>query len=116
MPSQSDPTQPLDSVFDDQADLSALRGAKLADVGGPIRMRDLIPINIERASLSSAEITHHCQSDPTAAVDVRAPILDLQAAGGTPPLVTPATNARDVYAYKTRDGTWFDSPAGRGSS
>ena len=116
MPSQSDPTQPLDSVFADQADLSALRGAKLADVVGANRMRDLIPIHIERASLSGAEIPHYCQSDPTAAVDVRAPILELQAAGGTSPLVTPATNAVDVYAYKTRDGTWFDSPAGRGFS
>jgi hypothetical protein len=39
-------------------------------------------------------------------------------AGGTPPLVTLATNAVDVYAFITRNGgaTWFGFPAGQGFS
>jgi hypothetical protein len=39
-------------------------------------------------------------------------------AGGTPPLVTLAANAVDVYAFITRNGgaTWFGFPAGQGFS
>lgn len=36
-------------------------------------------------------------------------------AGGTPPVVTPAANAVDIYAFITRDGgaTWFGFPGGQ---
>jgi hypothetical protein len=36
-------------------------------------------------------------------------------AGGTPPLVTPAANAIDIYAFITRNGgaSWFGFPGGQ---
>jgi hypothetical protein len=36
-------------------------------------------------------------------------------AGGTPPLVTPAANGVDMYAFISRDGgvTWFGFPGGQ---
>jgi hypothetical protein len=36
-------------------------------------------------------------------------------AGGTPPVVTPAANAVDIYAFITRNGgaTWFGFPGGQ---
>jgi hypothetical protein len=39
-------------------------------------------------------------------------------AGGMPPIVSPAANAVDIYAFLTRNGgaTWFGFPGGRGFS
>jgi hypothetical protein len=39
-------------------------------------------------------------------------------AGGTAPVITPAANAVDVYAFVTRNAgvTWFGFPGGQGFS
>jgi hypothetical protein len=137
-----------------------------ANAVGATQLQDGIPINMQGALLSGAELVDYAETSPTAAISVGALTIDLDTgsvfdvvlttnvtavilanppaagragsatlvlrqdatggrtvawpssvhwAGGTPPVVTPAASAVDIYAFITRDGgaTWFGFPGGQ---
>jgi hypothetical protein len=157
----------LDQVGTAQIVDAVVTEAKIAiDAVGADQLQDGIPINMQGALLSGAELTDYSESSPAPVVGAGTLTLDLDtgsvfnvvltenvtslilanppAAGragsatlilrqdatghrtiawpssvrwalGTPPLVTPAANAIDVYAFITRDGgaSWFGFPVGQ---
>jgi hypothetical protein len=137
-----------------------------ADAVGATQLQDGIPISMQGALLSGAELIDYAETSPAPAISAGTLTLDLNTgsvfdvvlttnvtslllanppaagragsatlilkqdatggrtvtwpasvrwAGGTPPLVTPAANAIDIYAFITRNGgaSWFGFPGGQ---
>jgi hypothetical protein len=148
------------------ADGAVIASKIAADAVGATQLQDGIPISMQGALLSGAELVDYAESSPTPAISAGALTLDLDSgsvfevllteditslilanapaagsagsatlivrqdatggrmvawpasvlwAGGTAPLVTPAANAVDIYAFITRNAgaTWFRFPGGQ---
>jgi hypothetical protein len=148
------------------ADAAVTQSKIAADAVGADQLQDGIPISMQGALLSGAELIDYAETSPAPAVSAGSLTLDLNTgsvfevvltqnvtslilanppatgragsatlilkqdatggrtlawpssvlwAGGTPPLVTPAPDAVDIYAFVTRNGgaTWFGFPGGQ---
>jgi hypothetical protein len=148
------------------ADAAITQSKIAADAVGATQLQDGIPISMQGALLSGAELIDYAETSPTAAISAGALTLNLDTgsvfdvvlsanltslilanppatgragsatlilrqdatggrtvawpssvlwSGGTAPLVTPAANAVDIYAFITRNGgaTWFGFPGGQ---
>jgi hypothetical protein len=148
------------------ADAAITQSKIAANAVGATQLQDGIPISMQGALLSGAELVDYAETSPTAAISAGALTLNLDTgsvfdvvltanvtslilanppatgragsatlilrqdatggrtlawpasvrwAGGMPPVVTPAANAIDIYAFVTRNGgaTWFGFPGGQ---
>jgi hypothetical protein len=148
------------------ADAAISQSKIAANAVGATQLQDGIPISMQGALLSGAELVDYAETSPTVAISAGALTIDLDTgsvfdvvltanvtslnlasppaagragsatlilrqdatggrtvawpssvrwAGGTPPVVSPAANAVDIYAFITRSGgaSWFGFPGGQ---